>query len=84
MGSRLSDAYRPTRSTSEGIEYAEETGPARSSLLKKPVVPRPKHNQGFDGPAPVAEKSMNFKIGTERVGLNLGYNGRGAANWARV
>ena len=44
-------------------------GPARSGSLKKPVVPRTKHNQASDGPAPVAEKSVNFKIGTERVGI---------------
>ncbi len=66
------------------LSTRRKPGPARSGLLKKPVVARTKHNQGFDRPAPVAEKSVNLKIGTERVGLNLGYNGRGAANWARV
>src|SRR5271157_5703233 len=41
-------------------------GPARSGLLKKLAVPRTKHNRGFDGPAPVAEKSVNLKIGARR------------------
>jgi hypothetical protein len=47
----------------KGIEY--ESGTGTSGFTEKAVVPRTKHNQGFDGPAPVAEKSVNLKIGTE-------------------
>jgi hypothetical protein len=45
---------------------------------------RAKHNQGFDGPAPVTEVSVNLKIDVQRVGLNLHKSGLGAAYWARV
>jgi hypothetical protein len=45
---------------------------------------RPKHNQGFDGTAPVAEISLNLKIDMQRVGLNLCKNGFGAAYRAGV
>jgi hypothetical protein len=45
---------------------------------------RAKHNQGFDGPAPVTEVSANLKIDVQRVGFNLCKSGLGAAYWARV
>lgn len=45
---------------------------------------RPKHNQGFDGTAPVAEISLNLKIDMQGVRLNLCKNGFGAAYRARV
>jgi hypothetical protein len=43
-----------------------------------------KHNQGFDGPAPVTEVSVNLEIAVQRVGGNLRKNGLGAAYWTRV
>jgi hypothetical protein len=45
---------------------------------------RAKHNQGFDGSAPVTEVSVNLKIYVQRVGLNLCKGGLGAAYWARI
>jgi hypothetical protein len=43
-----------------------------------------KHNQGFDGSTSVTEKAVNFKIGVQRVRLNLCKSGFGAAHGARV
>jgi hypothetical protein len=45
---------------------------------------RAKHNQGFDGSAPVTEVSVNLKIYVQRVGLHLCKGGLGAAYWARI
>jgi hypothetical protein len=45
---------------------------------------RARHNQGFDGPAPVTEVSVNLKIDVQRVGFNLCKGGLGAAYWTRV
>jgi hypothetical protein len=45
---------------------------------------RAKHNQGFDGSAPVTKVSVNLKIYVQRVGLNLCKGGLGAAYWARI
>jgi len=42
-------------------------------------APQLSGDQGFDGAAPVAEISVNLKIDTQRVGLNLRENGFGAA-----
>ena len=55
-----------------------------SGLYQRLKRQRPKHNQGFDGTAPVAEISLNLKIDMHRVGLNLCKNGFGAAYRARV
>ena len=43
-----------------------------------------KHNQEFDGPAPVTEVSVYLKIHVQRVGLNLCKGGFSAACRARV
>src|ERR1022692_1805679 len=45
---------------------------------------RAKHNQGFDGPAPVTEVSVNLKTDVQRVGLDLCKGSLGTAHWARV
>jgi hypothetical protein len=45
---------------------------------------RAQHNQGFDGPAPVTEVSVNLKIDVQRVWFNLRKSGLGATYWARV
>ena len=45
---------------------------------------RAKDNQGFDGPAPVTEVSVNFKVDVQRVRLNLRKRGFDAAYRARV
>jgi hypothetical protein len=45
---------------------------------------RAEHNQGFDGPTPVTEVSVNLKIEVQRVRLNLRKSGLGTAYWARV
>ena len=42
------------------------------------------HNQGFDGSTSVTEVAVNFKIGVQRVWLNLCKSGLGAAHRARV
>ncbi len=51
------------------------------NLLK---LRRAKHDQGFDGAAPVTDVSVNFKLGVQRVRLNLCKSGLGAAYGARV
>ena len=43
-----------------------------------------KHNQGFGGSTSVTEVAVNFKIGVQRVRLNLCKSGLGAAYRARV
>ena len=45
---------------------------------------RAKHNQGFDGPAPVTKVSVNIKMDVQRVRLNLCKGGLGSAYRARV
>jgi hypothetical protein len=45
---------------------------------------RDKHDQGFDGPAPVTAVSVNLKPNVQRMGLNLRKRGFGAADWARI
>jgi hypothetical protein len=45
---------------------------------------RAKHNQGFDGTAPVTEVSVDLKIDVQRVGFILCKNGLGAAYRAWV
>jgi hypothetical protein len=45
---------------------------------------RAKHHQGFDGPAPVTEVSVNLKVDVQRVRLDLCQRGLGAAYRARV
>jgi hypothetical protein len=55
-----------------GSEHAEEmqTG-AGVDLHHRLARSWAKHNQGFDGPAPVTEVSVNLKIAVQRVGGNL-------------
>src|SRR5208283_1067843 len=55
-----------------------------SSSVKKFGAPQAKHNQGFDGSAPITDVSMNFKIAVQRVPLDLGQGSLGAAYRARV
>jgi hypothetical protein len=43
-----------------------------------------KRNQGFGGSASVTNVAVDFKIGVQRVRLNLCKSGLGAAYWARV
>jgi hypothetical protein len=58
--------------------------PAIRSAGRLITQSRAKHNQGFYGPTPVTEVSVNFKIEVQRVRLNLRKSGLGAAYWARV
>src|SRR6202453_1128797 len=59
-------------------------GCTRSGSLKKREAPRAKHNQGFDGPAPVTKVSVNIKIDVQRVRLNLCKSGLSSTYRARV
>ena len=43
-----------------------------------------KRHHGFGGPASVTKVAVNFKIGVQRVGLNLRKSGLGAAYRARI
>jgi hypothetical protein len=56
----------------------------RSGSLQMRGAPRPKHNQRFDGPAPVTKVPVNIKIEVQRVGLNLCKSSLGSAYGARV
>jgi hypothetical protein len=52
--------------------------------MKSAEPPRAKHDQGFDGAAPVAEISMNLEVDVQRMGFNLCKSGLGTANRTRV
>jgi hypothetical protein len=52
--------------------------------MKGSELPRAKHDQGFDGAAPVTEVSMNLKVDVQRMGFNLCKSGLGTAYRTRV
>ena len=79
---------RPLQRTAERLG----TGGVSAAPRGKPVIGlhhslkrwSVKRNDGFGGPASVTEVAVNFKIGVQRVGLNLCKSGLGAAYRARV
>jgi hypothetical protein len=52
--------------------------------MKGSGPPRAKHDQGFDGAAPVTEISMNLKVDVQRMRFNLGKSGLGTAYRTQV